>query len=251
MIDTHSHIQLPEFDSDRSEVLARAEAAGVTDLLVVGADADMNKKALWFAENFPKLHAAIGIHPENAKDYDDAYELKLASALKNHKAVALGEIGLDYHWKETEPALQREVFARQLALAQELSVPIIVHSRDAAEDTLAVLKDFPKLRGQIHCFAYDSKIASRFLERGFYLSFCGPITFKNGKDARETSLLVPLERLLCETDCPYMAPVPYRGRRNEPAFVCEIAKAHAKLRNLSYEEVDKAVSQNARDLFLL
>ena len=251
MIDSHAHIQFDVYDEDREEMLERAWAAGLEKIIVIGGEKERNIETLAMAEKNERLAAVIGFHPLNAGDYSKEEEGILKAQLSGKKAVAVGEIGLDYHNNVYPKELQFEVFAAQLSLAKEFDLPIVVHSRDAKEDTLAILKDFPGLRGQIHCFSYDAAAAERFLEMGFHVSFCGPITFKNGQLQRSASQVVPLERLLVETDCPYMAPEPYRGRRNEPSFVVEIAKAHARLRNLSYEELDYAVTENTKRLFML
>lgn len=251
MIDSHAHIQFDVYDGDREEVMERAWSAGLERIVVIGGEKARNVETLAMAEKNDRLTAVVGFHPLNAGDYSKEEEEILKAQIKEHSPAAVGEIGLDYHNNVYPKELQFEVFSAQLSLAKEFDLPIVVHSRDAMEDTLAILKDFPGLRGQIHCFSYDAAAAERFLEMGFHISFCGPITFKNGQLQRSASMVVPLDRLLVETDCPYMAPEPYRGRRNEPSFVVEIAKAHASLRGLSYEELDAAVTENTKKLFML
>ncbi|MBR5901589.1 TatD family hydrolase [bacterium] len=251
MIDSHAHIQFDVYDEDREEMLERAWRSGLEKIIVIGGEKARNLETLSMAEMNGRLAAVIGFHPLNAGDYSPEEERILRSQLSEKKPVAVGEIGLDYHNNVYPKELQFQVFSAQLSLAKEFDLPIVVHSRDALEDTIAILKDFPGLRGQIHCFSYDAAAAERFLEMGFHISFCGPITFKNGQLQRSASLVVPMERLLAETDCPYMAPEPYRGRRNEPSFVVEIAKAHARLRGVSYEELDAAVTENTKRLFML
>lgn len=251
MIDSHAHIQFEVYDEDRGEMLKRAWDAGLEKIIVIGGEKKRNLQAAAMAEENGRLAAVLGFHPLNAGDYNAGEEAVLREQLLAKKGVAIGEIGLDYHENIYPKETQYAVFAAQLSLARELDLPIVVHSRDAMEDTLAVLRDFPGLRGQIHCFSYEAEAAERFLELGFHVSFCGPITFKNGQRQRSASLVVPLERLLVETDCPYMAPEPYRGRRNEPAYVVEIARAHARLRDMEYAELDRIVTENTKRLFML
>ena len=251
MIDSHAHIQFEVYDEDREAMLKRAWDRGLEYIICIGGEKKRNAQALELAKNCGKIRAVLGIHPLNAGDYSKELEDEIKEQLKMKEAVAIGEIGLDYHNNVYPKELQWEVFHAELSLAEETGLPIVVHSRDAYEDTLAILKEHTVKKGQIHCFSYDAKCAEEFLTLGFHISFCGPITFKNGQPQRSASQVVPLDRLLVETDCPYMAPEPHRGTRNEPSYVVEIALAHAKLRGLSYDEIDRAVTDNAKKLFML
>ena len=240
MIDSHAHIQFEVYDEDREAMLKRAWDRGLSRIIVIGGEEKRNDQALSMAKEDERLRAVIGIHPLNAGEYSPDAEEKIKRLLREKEAVAIGEIGLDYHNNIHPKETQWATFASQLELAKVLDKPIVIHSRDAKDD-----------RGQVHCFSYDAESAERFLELGFHISFCGPITFKNGQMQRSASMVVPLDRLLVETDCPYMAPEPNRGKRNEPSYVVEIALAHAKLRNLTYKEIDEAVTANAEKLFML
>lgn len=251
MIDSHAHIQFEVFDEDREAMLKRAWDRGLSRIIVIGGEEKRNGQALSMAKEDERLRAVIGIHPLNAGEYSPDAEEKIKRLLREKEAVAIGEIGLDYHNNIHPKETQWATFASQLELAKVLDKPIVIHSRDAKDDTLSILKEHPGLRGQVHCFSYDAESAEHFLELGYHISFCGPITFKNGQLQRSASLVVPLDKLLVETDCPYMAPEPHRGTRNEPSYVVEIALAHAKLRNLSYDEIDRAVTENTQKLFSL
>lgn len=251
MIDSHAHIQFEVFDEDREAMLKRAWDRGLSKIIVIGGEEKRNDQALALAKSNERLRAVIGIHPLNAGEYSPEAEERIKLLLKEKEAVAIGEIGLDYHNNIHPKEVQWATFVSQLELAKTLDKPIVIHSRDARDDTLAILKEHPGLRGQVHCFSYDAESAERFLELGYHISFCGPITFKNGQLQRSASMVVPLDKLLVETDCPYMAPEPNRGRRNEPSYVVEIALAHAKLRNLTLKEIDEAVTANTERLFML
>lgn len=255
-VDSHAHIDGEEFDADRDEVVARAREAGVRAILNVGTGdphGDNFKRALTVAETYEDVYFAAGVHPHDAKLYDGAAEQYVADLLRgNSRAVALGEIGLDYHYDNSPREVQREVFARQLRLAQSLSLPVIIHSREADEETLEILRAEyvgAERGGVMHCFGGGPALAEGALGLGFYISFAGNVTFKKAEALREVARTVPLERLLVETDCPYLAPVPHRGRRNEPAYVTATARFLAELRGVGDEELGRATSENFSRLF--
>lgn len=255
-IDSHAHIDGEEFDADRDEVVARAREAGVRAILNVGTGDPHGKnfeRARAVAETYEGVYFAAGVHPHDAKLYDAAAEEFVADLLSgSSRAVALGEIGLDYHYDHSPREVQREVFARQLRLAQSLSLPVIIHSREADEETLEILRaeyEGAAHGGVMHCFGGGPALAEGALALGFYISFAGTVTFKKADALREVALKVPLERLLVETDCPYLAPVPHRGRRNEPAYVAATARFLAGLRGVSPEELGRATSENFARLF--
>jgi TatD DNase family protein len=255
-VDSHAHIDGEEFDADRDEVVARARAAGVRAILNVGTGDPHGgnfERAVSVAEAYEGVYAAAGVHPHDARRYDDAAERRLLEVLRGSgRVVALGEIGLDYHYDNSPREAQREVFARQLRLARAEGLPVIIHSREADEETAEILTT--ELAGSgtlgvLHCFGGGPALAEAALGLGFYVSFAGNVTFKKAEALREVASAVPLERLLVETDCPYLAPVPHRGRRNEPAFVVETARFLADLRGVTHEELGRVTSENFSRLF--
>ena len=255
-VDSHAHIDGEEFDADRDEVVARARAAGVRAILNVGTGDPHGgnfERALEVAERYEGVYAAAGVHPHDARLYDDAAEQSLLGVLRgSERMVALGEIGLDYHYDNSPREVQQEVFARQLRLAREEGLPVIIHSREADEDTAVILRrelDSSGTRGVMHCFGGGPALAEAALGLGFMVSFAGNVTFKKAEALREVAAAVPLERLLVETDCPYLAPVPHRGRRNEPAYVVETTRFLAGLRGVSHEELGRVTSENFARLF--
>ncbi|HEX8503620.1 MAG TPA: TatD family hydrolase [Pyrinomonadaceae bacterium] len=255
-VDSHTHIDGEEFDADRGEVVARARAAGVRAILNVGTGDPHGgnfERAVEVAGRYEGVYAAAGVHPHDARLYDEAAERRLLGVLRgSEKVVALGEIGLDYHYDNSPREAQREVFARQLRLAQSLSLPVIIHSREADEETLEILRAeyAGGVRGGVmHCFGGGPALAEGALGLGFHISFAGNVTFKKAEALREVAAAVPLGRLLVETDCPFLAPVPLRGRRNEPAYVVETARFLAGLRGIGHEELGRATSENFARLF--
>lgn len=255
-VDSHAHIDGEEFDADRDEVVTRARAAGVRAILNVGTGDPHSgtlERAVAIAEKYEGVYAAAGVHPHDARLYDEEAERRLLSILRRGgRVVALGEIGLDYHYENSPREVQREVFARQLRLAKTLGLPFIIHSREADEETVEILRaeTAGATRGGImHCFGGGPAMAAAVLELGFMISFAGNVTFKKAENLREIARTVPLERLLVETDCPYLAPVPFRGRRNEPAHVVETARFLADLRGIAHDELGRITSDNFARFF--
>jgi TatD DNase family protein len=256
-VDSHAHIDGEEFDADRDEVVARARAAGVGAILNVGTGDPHSgslERAVEVAESYEGVYAAVGVHPHDARLYDEEAERRLLALTgRGGRVVAWGEIGLDYHYDNSPRDVQREVFARQLRLAREAGLPVVIHSREADEETVEILRaelgDGGRA-GVLHCFGGGPRMAKAALELGFYISFAGNVTFKKAEALREVALTVPPERLLVETDCPFLAPVPHRGRRNEPAHVVETARFLAALRGVGAEELGRVTSENFRRLFL-
>ncbi len=254
MIDTHCHIQTEEFDEDRDAVLERAAEAGVDTLIVVGGAGDLstNDKAVRLAEEHAGLYATVGMHPHDAKDVDAEDMERLRNLARHPKVVAIGETGLDFHYEHSPRRVQREMFERFVGLAVETRLPVVVHNRESDREAAETLRGGGgRLEGVIHCFTSDAAAARTFLELGFYLSFSGIITFKNAEELRDIARWVPLDRLLIETDAPFLAPVPMRGRRNEPAYVAFVAETLARVRGVEVEEIASAASRNARTLFRL
>ncbi len=263
LFDSHAHLESPCFAADRAEVIARALQARVTRILTCGSDLATSAEELALAQAHPGIYAAVGIHghrastvarpPQDPGDpwtVDEAALARLAELATRPGVVALGELGLDYHYDLSPREAQRVVLARQLALAGELGLPVILHNREADDDLRRLVDAAPRpLRGVLHCFLADGALAEWALEKGFYLGVAGPITFKNVRHLPEILRAVPLDRLLIETDCPYLAPHPHRGQRNEPAFVRHVAEKLAEVLGLPLEEVARHTTENACRLF--
>lgn len=257
-VDSHAHIDGPEYDADRDDVVRRAREAGVSAILNVCAGVPgtgIFERAITVAERYGGVFAAVGVHPHEARLFDQqTYDL-LENVLGSRKRlIALGEIGLDFHYDHSPRDVQREVFSRQLSLARSRGVPVIVHSREADVETVNILRvefSAAEPRGIMHCFGGGEAMARDVLDLGFMISFAGNITFKNAENLRHVARDVPLDRLLVETDCPYLTPVPYRGRRNEPARVREVAHSLAEIRGLSPDEMGRITSDNFFRFFSL
>ena len=253
LYDTHAHLNDEAFAEDAEAALVRALDAGVTKINIVGCDPQMSAKAVEMAEKYDAVYAVVGIHPSDADKYDEAVEEQLRQWAAMEKVVAIGEIGLDYHFEDdVDHDIQREVFRRQLCLASELNMPVVIHSRDAMDDTVRIIREEQPeggFRGVFHCFSGSWEQAKVCLELGFYIGFDGPLTFKNSRKLPKVASEMPLERLLIETDCPYMAPEPVRGRRNEPAYVKHIAAKVAQLRGISPEDAGRISYENGCRLF--
>lgn len=255
MIDSHAHIDYDLFDADRAEVLDRAFACGIESILNIclGPEREKFERSLGMSALDPRIYSAIGLHPHDADRATDATFLDIRDlAASDPKVVCIGEIGLDYHYDHSDRARQREVFARMIDLALELQKPVAIHTREAFEDTLGILKDsdvFTRVGGVIHCFSATRPEAEAYLALGAYISFSGIVTFKKAAAVQEAARIVPLDRLLIETDCPYLAPEPHRGKRNEPSFVTHVAQALAALRGTTVEGIGHAASANLRRLF--
>jgi TatD DNase family protein len=255
-VDSHCHIDGPEYDSDREEVIARARDAGITTMLNVATGDPRSgafERGVALAEQYKQIYAAIGVHPHDAKLFDERAEQRLINLVRqSRKIIAWGEIGLDYHYDHSTRDVQRSVFRRQLRVARELNLPLVIHSREANDDTINIIRG--ELAGYdragvLHCFGGDLQMAREAIELGFYISFAGNLTFKKAEDLREIARQLPLERLLVETDCPYLTPVPYRGKRNEPARVIETGKCLAELHGIEADELGRITSENFTRLF--
>ena len=255
LIDSHCHLNFNAFDEDRAEVLARARTAGVVALINPGTDLDDSRQIIALTETNPNLYAAIGFHPNDAAKVDETALTELRTLACQPKVVAVGEIGLDYYWDKAPRPLQWQVLEQQLTLAKEVGKPVIIHQREAAEDTMAVLRQWGTGRHHpglvLHSFSGDRAMAEEALELGFYLGISGPVTFKNARDLPEIVTAAPPERLLVETDAPFLAPHPFRGKRNEPAYVKLVAERVAALKGLSLAEISRYLSENTISLFRL
>ena len=250
LVDSHAHIDDERFDADRDEVVARALAAGVSLILNVGADMGSSARSVALAEKYSGIYAAVGMHPHDAKDMRETDYTQLEQWTKHPRVVAIGEIGLDYHYDLSPRPVQKEVFLRQLDLARKTGKPFIIHEREAHADSLEIIRSAARgLKGVFHCFSGSVETAREYLKMGFYISVAGPVTFSKSGKTKEVAKFVPLDRLLVETDSPYLTPQPHRGHRNEPAYVRLVAEEIASLRNLPLEEVAAATTANVRRLF--
>jgi TatD DNase family protein len=244
VIDSHCHLDDPAFDSDRDAVVVRARAAGVTTLLAIDAPVD-------FLDRYECVLGTVGVHPHEASKATPDTIPHLREAVKHPRIVGIGEIGLDYHYNFSPRGVQRRVFLEHLEAASELNLPVVIHTREAWDDTLAILRDHWRGPGIMHCFSGGPAEAEKCLELGFHLAFGGVVTFPKATAVHEAARITPLERLLVETDAPYLAPAPYRGKRNEPAYVVRTAARLAELRGATLEEIDAATTANFKKLFSL
>ena len=250
IFDTHAHYDDEAFDADREELLASMPENGVGLIVDPGCDLDSSRRAVELAEKYPHIYAAVGWHPENCAPYTSESLDTLRQWAKSPKVVAIGEIGLDYYWPENPPRdFQQQVFRAQLELALELDLPVIVHDREAHGDSLAIVKEYPALRGVFHCYSGSVEMARELLALGWYLGFDGPVTYKNARKTVEVAEMVPLDRILIETDSPYMSPVPLRGKRNDSRNVFYIAEKLAQIKGMTTEEMARLTMENGKSLF--
>ena len=251
--ESHAHFDDKAFDADRDALLASLPGAGIGRVINVSSDRPSVDSTLALAEKWPFVYAAVGIHPSELEGLTDPDCDWLKERLSHPKAAAVGEIGLDYHWEKEEAArvLQKEWFARQLSLARETGKPVIIHSREAAKDTWDVMETcrWDGLRGVMHCFSYTKETARDYLKWDFYFGIGGVVTFQNAKKLKEAVEYIPLERILLETDCPYLAPVPYRGKRSSSLYLPYVVQAIAQIKGVSADEVERVTWRNAQELF--
>jgi TatD DNase family protein len=252
LIDSHAHLDDPRFDSDRADALQRAWAAGVRKILTIGngSGPDQMGCGIPMADAHDWIYTSVGVHPHDAGKVEERHYTQMEELSKHPKVVAIGETGLDYYYDNSPREIQREVFSHQLSLAKKLDLPVIIHTRDADADTEEILKQASSKRGVIHCFTSGDELADFALGIGFYISFSGIVTFPNAKSLAAIARRIPADRILLETDCPYLAPVPHRGRRNEPAFVADTTRFVAALRETALDELAAQVSANFNRLFI-
>ena len=250
LFDTHAHYDSHQFDSDRDEVLSALPGQGVALVVDPGCDLESSAKAVELSGRYPFLYAAVGVHPEDCADWTDGAVDELRALAARPKVVAVGEIGLDYYWKENPPReLQKRVFRAQMALARELDLPVIVHDREAHGDCMDIVREFPEVRGVFHCFSGSAEMAKELVRLGWMISFTGVLTYPNARKAVEAAQAVPLDRLMIETDSPYMAPVPHRGKRNHSGYVAHICRRLAELKGLDLEQCSRITLENGRHFF--
>lgn len=251
IFDTHAHYDDEAFDNDREELIGRLEENGIGCVVNVGASILSCKTTLELAQTHSFIYGALGVHPNETAGLTESHMEWLKKALEDEKIVAVGEIGLGYYWDEPERKIQKKWFARQLALSKETELPVIIHSRDAARDTLDIMKAEHNgaTKGVIHCFSYGVEMASEYLNMGYYLGVGGVLTFKNAKKLREVVEYAPMSRLVLETDCPYLAPVPNRGKRNSSLNLPYVVQAMAEIKNMEPEEIIRLTTENAKELY--
>ena len=247
--DTHAHYDDEAFDADREELLAAMPENGVTRILIPGCDVKSSERAIALAKQFPHVVAAVGIHPEDLAGCREGDPERIAALARSPECVAIGEIGLDYYWDDTRKEEQKALFRRQIEIALEREKPIIVHDREAHGDSLAIVREYPELRGVFHCFSGSVEMAEELLAMGWYLGFDGPVTYKNARKAPEVLAVCPLDRLLLETDSPYLSPVPMRGKRNDSRNLRFVAAKIAEIKGGTAEEIAQAAAENGKRLF--
>ena len=248
IIDTHTHIYDKQFEEDFDDVIDRIENQ-LEGIVSIGFDLESSQKSVELAKKYNFVHAVVGVHPVDISKYNDEVEKEIEKlALNEEKVVAIGEIGLDYHWMADPKDVQAEGFRKQMALAEKVKKPVVIHTREALQDTLDILAEFPNVGGILHCYPGSYQAAKPFLDR-YFLGIGGTLTFKNNKKTKELVEVLPLEKIVIETDCPYLTPVPFRGKRNEPIYTKYVAEEIAKIKNISVEEVIKVTTENAKKIY--
>lgn len=253
LFDTHVHLNAEQYEEDLEEVIMRAREAGVEKMVVVGFDRPTIERAMELIEQYDFLYASIGWHPVDAIDMTEEDLIWIEELSKHPKVVAIGEMGLDYHWDKSPKDVQKDVFRQQIQLAKKVKLPIIIHNREATADIVEILKEenAAEVGGIMHCFSGSPETAKECIDMNFYISLGGPVTFKNARKPKEVAAEIPLEKLLIETDCPYLAPHPFRGKRNEPSYVKLVCEQIAEIKNIPVEEVAAITTENAKKLFAI
>ena len=252
LFDTHAHMDDQSFDADRHELLAALPEQGISLLMNPGCSFESSLNAIKLSEQYDYIYAAVGSHPDVVDEVDDALVAQYRELCKQHKKVlAIGEIGLDYHYEDIPRDIQKKAFRLQMELARELQLPVIVHEREAHEDGMKIVDEFPTVGGVFHCYSGSAEMAKELVKRGWYIGFTGVLTFKNARKAIEVASSIPRERIVIETDCPYMAPVPFRGKRNDPGKVVHMAAKLGEIWGVSTEEAAKITLENGKRLYRL
>ena len=250
LFDTHAHLNDPAFDPDREALLESFASAGVGLVMNAGCSLESSRDIVAMAAKYPWLYASVGSHPDSADEVNESVLEEYRKLCKlSDKVKAIGEIGLDYHYEDIPRDIQQTAFRMQMALAAELDLPVIVHERDAHNDGLAIVKEFPTVKGVFHCYSGSAEMARQLVDLGWYIGFTGVLTFKNARKAVETAASIPLDRIVLETDCPFMAPEPFRGKRNHPGYLYRMAEKLAEIRGISLEEVHDATTENGKRLY--
>lgn len=250
IFDTHAHYDDEQFDKDRRELLCSMAENGVGTIVNVSASYASCERVADMVQDYPFMYAAVGVHPDHAGSLNEESFARMKELFGRDKVIAVGEIGLDYYWDNESHEMQKEWFIRQLELARELDLPVLIHSREAAADTMEIMKEYAQgMRGVIHCYSYSREMAKEYVRMGFYIGVGGVVTFKNARKLKETVEEIPIDSIVLETDCPYLAPVPYRGKRNQSAYIRYVAREVAEIKGLTYEETVARTSENARKLY--
>ena len=249
LFDSHAHLNDEAFDQDRAELLETFKDAGVGLVMNAGCSLESSREGIALAEAYPWIYCSVGTHPDTADEVNEEVLEVYRQLCRHPKVKAIGEIGLDYYYETIHRDAQMKAFRMQMQLAEELDMPVIVHERDAHEDGMSIIKEFPKVKGVFHCYSGSAEMARQLVDLGWYIGFTGVLTFKNARKAVETAQQIPLERILLETDCPYMAPEPYRGKRNHPGYLPKMAEKLAQIRGVPVEEVIRVTTENAKRLY--
>ena len=249
LFDTHAHMYDQAFDADRRELLEGLPGQGVGLLMNPGCSFEDSRLSVELARKYPFVYAAVGTHPDSADEVTEGVIRQYRELCQNEKVKAIGEIGLDYYYEDIPRELQKKAFLMQMELAKEVGLPVIVHDRDAHEDAMAIVRSFPGVTGVFHCYSGSAEMARQLVDLGWYIGFTGVLTFKNARKAIETAQSIPLERIVLETDCPYMAPEPFRGKRNHPGYLYRVAEKLAEIRGLSVEEIRAVTTENGKRLY--
>ncbi|MDK2919357.1 MAG: TatD DNase family protein [Candidatus Petromonas sp.] len=251
LFDSHAHLDARRFDKDRDEVIKRAKENGISYIMNPGADFESSVKSIELADKYDMIYAAVGVHPHEAKTMDDMMLELLKGMTKKPKVMAIGEIGLDYHYDHSPREIQREWFRKQIRLAKEVNLPIIIHDREANQDVMNILKEEKAFDTGVlmHCYSGSAELAKQYVKLGAYISIAGPVTFKNARKTVEVVKTVPIDHLMIETDSPYLTPVPHRGKRNESGYVRFVAEKIAEIKDMSFEEVARQTTENAKKYF--
>ena len=249
MIDTHSHINFNEYRENYDDFIIDLKNNEIDNVIIPAVEPATFNEIIMLCEKYDMLYGVIGIHPSEAKTYSKESEKEIYSLCKNKKIIAIGEIGLDYYWETETKELQKEVFRKQLQIAEELQMPVLIHDREAHEDTFEIVNEYNLKDVIFHCFSGDTTFAKKCLDKGFYIAIGGVVTFKNAKDLKEVAKITPLDKLLLETDAPYLAPVPFRGKLNSPKYLKYIAQEIANIKNIAIEEIKENTTKNAQRIF--
>ena len=247
LVDTHAHIYDKQFKPDFDEIIDRISKE-LEFIVSIGYDLESSEKSVNLAEKYPFIYGVVGVHPTDIKKYNDAVERKLEELAGNEKVVAIGEIGLDYHWMEDPKEIQEDIFRRQMELSRRVGLPVVIHTRDAMEDTVKILEDYKDIGGIMHCYPGSYETAEKLIDR-YYFGIGGVVTFKNNKVTKETVKKLPIEKIVMETDCPYLTPEQFRGKRNEPVYGRYIAEEIARIKEMSLEKVIEITTENAKKVY--
>ncbi len=249
LFDTHAHLNDPAFDPDRQELMENLPGKGISLVMNAGCSLESSRDIVAMAERYPWLYASVGSHPDSANEVDETVIEEYRKLCRHEKVKAIGEIGLDYYYEDIPRQIQQKAFRLQMELARETGLPVIVHEREAHDDGMRIVKEFPGVTGVFHCYSGSAEMARQLVKLGWYIGFTGVLTFKNARKAVETAAAIPLDRIVIETDCPFMAPEPFRGKRNDPGYLYRMAEKLAEIRGISAEEAAAATLENGKRLY--